>query len=176
MLASATFISKVDLTKGFHQIPIKPVDCPKTSFCTPWGKFQFRFMPFGLRNGPAVFQRLMDNLLHRDKEYSQVYIDDIAVFSNTWEEHCQHIGVVLSRLKEAGLTANVKKCQWAQTQVEFLGHVVGKGKVCPADLKVQAVKDFPMPRTKKGVRQFLGLTGYYRRFIPKFAEHSYHLY
>ena len=175
MLASAAFISKIDLTKGFHQIPIKPVDCPKTSFCTPWGKFQFRFMPFGLRNGPSVFQRLMDNLLHKDKEYSQVYIDDIAVFSTTWEEHCHHIGVVLSRLQEAGLTANVSKCQWAQTQVEFLGHVVGMGKVSPADLKVKAVKDFQMPRTKKGVRQFLGLTGYYRRFIPEFAEHSFHL-
>ena len=175
MLASAAFISKVDLTKGFHQIPIKTVDCPKTSFCTPWGKFQFKFMPFGLRNGPSVFQRLMDNLLHKDKEYSQVYIDDIAVFSATWEEHCHHIGVVLSRLQEAGLTANVSKCQWAQTQVEFLGHVVGKGKVSPADLKVKAVEDFQMPRTKKGVRQFLGLTGYYRRFIPNFAEHSFHL-
>ena len=175
MLASATFISKVDLTKGFHQIPVLPSDCPKTSFCTPWGKFQYRYMPFGLRNGPAVFQRLMDNLLHKDKEYSQVYIDDIAIFSATWEEHCYHIGVVLGRLQQAGLTAKASKCQWAQTQVEFLGHVVGKGKVCPADLKVQAVKDFPMPRTKRGVRQFLGLTGYYRRFIPKFAEHSYHL-
>ena len=175
MLASAKFISKVDLTKGFHQIPVLPSDCPKTSFCTPWGKFQFKYMPFGLRNGPAVFQRLMDNLLHQDKEYSQVYIDDIAIFSATWEEHCKHIGVVLGRLQQAGLTAKASKCMWAQTEVEFLGHVVGQGKVCPADLKVQAVKDFPMPRTKKGVRQFLGLTGYYRRFIPQFAEHSYHL-
>ena len=175
MLASAVFISKVDLTKGFHQIPILKEDCPKTSFCTPWGKFQFKYMRFGLRNGPAVFQRLMDNLLHRDKEYSQVYIDDIAVFSGTWEEHCQHIGVVLSRLKEAGLTANTSKCQWAQTQVEFLGHIVGKGKVSPAELKVKVVADYQLPQTKKAVRQFLGLTGYYRRFIPNFSEHSFHL-
>ena len=175
MLASAAFISKIDLTKGFHQIPINPADCQKTSFCTPWGKFHFRYMPFGLRNGPSVFQRLMDHLLHRDKEYSQVYIDDIAIFSATWEEHCKHISLVLGRLKEAGLTANPKKCMWAQTEVEFLGHVVGRGKVCPADLKVLALKDFPMPKTKKGVRQFLGLAGYYRRFIPDFAEHSFHL-
>ena len=175
MLASATFISKVDLTKGFHQIPVNPSDCPKTSFCTPWGKFQYKYMPFGLRNGPAVFQRLMDNLLHRDKQFSQVYIDDIAIFSATWEEHCQHIDVVLGRLKEAGLTAKVAKCQWAQTRVEFLGHIVGMGKVSPAELKVKAVADFQLPTTKKGVRQFLGLTGYYRRFIPNFAEHSFHL-
>ena len=175
MLSSAVFISKVDLNKGFHQIPILKEDCPKTSFCTPWGKFQYKYMPFGLRNGPAVFQRLMDNLLHRDKEYSQVYIDDIAIFSATWEEHCQQIDVVLGRLKQAGLTAKVAKCQWAQTRVEFLGHIVGKGKVSPAELKVKAVADFQLPRTKKGVRQFLGLTGYYRRFIPNFAEHSFHL-
>ena len=175
MLASAAFISKIDLTKGFHQIPINPADRQKTSFCTPWGKFHFRYMPFGLRNGPSVFQRLMDHLLHRDKEYSQVYIDDIAIFSATWEEHCEHISLVLSRLKKAGLTANPKKCMWAQTEVEFLGHVVGRGKVCPADLKVLALRDFPMPKTKKGVRQFLGLAGYYRRFIPDFAEHSFYL-
>ena len=175
MLATAHFISKVDLTKGFHQIPINPGDCPKTSFCTPWGKYQFKYMPFGLRNGPAVFQRLMDQILHQDKEYSQVYIDDIAIFSNTWEEHCIHIDVILSRLKEAGLTAKASKCQWGQTQVEFLGHLVGLGRVSPAKLKVSAVADFQFPTTKKGVRQFLGLTGYYRRFIPEFAKHSFHL-
>ena len=175
MLASATFISKIDLTKGFHQIPISSPDCAKTAFCTPWGKFEYCFMPFGLRNGPAVFQRLMDRLLHRDKEISQVYIDDIVVFSASWEDHCKDIATVLGRLQEAGLTANVKKCQWGQTCCEFLGHWVGKGKVSPADLKVKAVKDFKVPQTKKAVRQFLGLTGYYRRFIPNFAEHSFHL-
>ena len=118
--ASARFISKIDLTKGFHQIPVKAEDCAKTAFCTPWGKFEFCYMPFGLRNGPAVFQRLMDNLQHCDKEFAQVYIDDIAVFSSTWEEHCSQIEVILSRLKEAGLTANKKKCMWGQTKVESL--------------------------------------------------------
>ena len=175
MLASARFISKIDLTKGFHQIPIDPPDCPKTAFCTPWGKYEFCFMPFGLRNGPAVFQRMMDGLLHRDKEISQVYIDDIAVFSASWEEHCCHIRTVLGRLKEAGLTANVKKCQWGQTSCEFLGHVVGSGKVSPAELKVKAVRDFQQPHTKKQDRQFLGMTGYYRRFIQNYAEHSFEL-
>ena len=175
MLAAAKFISKIDLNKGFHQIPIEPGDRQKTAFCTPWGKFEFCFMPFGLRNGPAVFQRMMDGLLHQDKEMSQVYIDDIAVFSSTWEEHCGHIARVLSRLRKAGLTANVKKCQWGQTKCEFLGHVVGAGKVTPVELKVRAVREFQQPQSKKQVRQFLGLTGYYRRFVPKYAEHSYEL-
>ena len=174
-LAPARFISKIDLNKGFHQIPVNPVDAHKTAFCTPWGKFQFQVMPFGVRNGPAMFQRLMDRLLHNDQDISRVYIDDIAVFSTSWEAHCRDIARVLGRLRQAGLTANVAKCQWGQTSCEFLGHIVGKGKVCPADLKVRAVQEFQFPQTKRQVRQFLGLTGYYRRFIPRYSEHAYHL-
>ena len=98
--------------------------------------------PFGLRNGPAVFQRLMDNVLHQNKDVSQVYIDDIAVFSQTWEEHCIHIAQVLERLKQAGLTAIVKKCQWGQTRCEFLGYFVGNGIVSPAEGKIEAVRAF----------------------------------
>ena len=172
-LAEASFLSKIDLTKGFHQIPIHKDDSEKTAFCTPWGKYSYVFMPFGLRNGPAAFQRLMDVVLHEDLDWSRVYIDDIVIFSNSWSEHCLHIGRVLQRLSDAGLTANRAKCQWGQTQCEFLGHVVGKGRVSPAELKVGAVRSFPVPTTKHQVRQFLGLTGYYRRFVPKYAEHSF---
>ena len=174
-LAEAVFLSKVDLTKGFHQIPIFKDDCDKTAFCTPWGKYSYVFMPFGLRNGPAAFQRLMDVVLHKDLDWSRVYIDDIVIFSQNWEEHCLHVGMVLQRLKDAGLTANRAKCQWGQTQCEFLGHVVGKGRVSPAELKVGAIRDFPFPSTKQQIRQFLGLTGYYRRFVPQYAEHSFKL-
>ena len=175
LLASAKFISKIDLNKGFHQIPVTCSDMAKTAFCTPWGKFEFKVMPFGLRNGPAVFQRLMDQVLQQDGDRSVVYIDDIAIFSSSWEEHCQDISIVLSRLKGAGLTANTSKCRWAQTHCEFLGHLVGEGMVSPADLKVQAVRQFAQPVTKKNVRQFLGLTGYYRRFVPEYATHSFNL-
>ena len=174
-LAPACFISKIDLNKGFHQIPVKPEDAEKTAFLTPWGKFHFVVMPFGVRNGPATFQRLMDGLLHQDLDISRVYIDDIAVFSSTWENHCTDLARVLSRLRQAGLTANLSKCQFGQTSCEFLGHLVGKGKVSPAALKVKAVQDFVFPKTKRQVRQFLGLTGYYRRFIPKYSEHAYNL-
>ena len=174
-LASAKVISKIDLNKGFHQIPVKPEDQEKTAFFTPWGKFQFVVMPFGVRNGPATFQRLMDRLLHQDLDIARVYIDDIAVFSSSWETHCRDLARVLGRLRQAGLTANLSKCQFGQTSCEFLGHIVGKGKVSPAALKVKAVQEFCFPRTKRQVRQFLGLTGYYRRFIPKYSEHAFHL-
>ena len=174
-LSTAKFISKIDLNKGFHQIPISEADIPKTAFCTPWGKFEFLVMPFGLRNGPAIFQRLMDGILHQEKEICQVYIDDIAIFSQCWRDHCAHIARVLSRLRGAGLTANVNKCQFGHTSCEFLGHIIGSGLVSPADLKIGAVRDFPIPGTKKQVRQFLGLTGYYRRFIQNYAEHTFAL-
>ena len=175
VLASARFISKVDLNKGFHQIPVVESDVAKTAFCTPWGKYEFVVMPFGLRNGPAVFQRMMDQVLSRDRDVSVVYIDDIAIFSATWEDHCRDISRILGRLQEAGLTANVKKCMWGQTRCQFLGHLVGGGMVSPADLKVSAVRTFSQPKTKKHVKQFLGLTGYYRKFISHYAEHSFHL-
>ena len=174
-LAAAKFISKVDLNKGFHQIPISKEDWSKTAFCTPWGKYEFCVMPFGLRNGPAVFQRLMDQLLHEDKEIAQVYIDDIAIFSDNWVSHCKDIDTVLGRLREAGLTANTSKCKWGQTKCEFLGHIVGEGKITPAESKVKVIRDFGQPKTKRQVRKFLGLTGYYRKFVPNYAEHSFHL-
>ena len=175
LLATAKFISKVDLNKGFHQIPISKSDMHKTAFCTPWGKFQFCMMPFGLRNGPAVFQRLMDQLLHQDRDIAVVYIDDIAIFSPTWEAHCQDISRILGRLSSAGLTANLKKCVWGQTHCEFLGHLVGDGQVRPADLKVKAIRQFGQPQTKRHVRQFLGLAGYYRKYVKDFAGHSFNL-
>ena len=171
-LAGAKYMSKLDLNKGFHQIPVKEEDKCKTAFCTPWGKYQFCRMPFGLRNGPAVFQRMMDKILHQDLEHCRVYIDDIVVFSQSWEQHCQHLKSVLERLRAAGLSANRSKCQWGKKRFEFLGHTVGVGLVSPSVCKTQALRDFQKPVTKKGIRQFLGLAGYYRRFIEQYAAHS----
>ena len=171
-LASAKHMSKIDLNKGFHQIPVRMEDKEKTAFCTPWGEYHFCRMPFGLRNGPAVFQRLMDKILHQDLEYCRVYIDDIVIFSQSWEQHCLHLCKVLERLRTAGLTANRSKCQWGKQRFEFLGHVVGVGLVSPSDCKISALKEFQQPRSKKGIRQFLGLAGYYRRFIKDYAAHS----
>ena len=123
-------------------------------------------MPFGLK---GAFQRMMDMLLTGLGEYSSAYIDDIIVFSGTWEEHLQHITVILQRLKKAGLTATPGKCQFGMAECSYLGYRVRNGHVKVEMSKVEAVSTFPVPKTKKDVRSFLGLTGYYRKFMPQYA-------
>ena len=172
-LANAVYISKIDLNKGYYQIPIAQEGQLKTAFCSSWGKFMFTQMPFGLRNAPSVFQRLIDKILHKCKAFVVVYIDDIGVHSHSWKDHCHHLDLVLTALRDAGLTANISKCEWGKRYCEFLGHVVGQGKVLPAQCKVSAINSFVQPRRKKDIRRFLGLSGYYRRFILDFASRTH---
>ena len=120
-------------------MPVKEVDRPKTAFVSPWGKFEYIRMPFGVRNGPSVFQRLTDVLLNNVKGYAQNYIDDIIVFGASWEDHLQQVDDVL---EQAGLTVNEDKHLWAQTACEFLGHFVGGARVSPSESIIQAIKDF----------------------------------
>ena len=114
-------------------------------------------MPFGLKGAPTTFQRLMDVILVGMKDFSSAYIDDISVFSETWTDHLQHLRQVLETLYKEGLKAKKKKCKFAMTQCSHLGHVVGQGRVEPEQTKVEAVREFAKPRTKKDVRAFLGL-------------------
>ena len=111
----------------FYQIPIREEDRDKTAFCSPHGKYRFTRMPFGLRNAPATFQRAMHNVLAGQDDYSDTYIDDILIFSRTWNEHVIHIQAVLEALRANGLTAKLKKCKWGAKTLEYLGHTVGKG-------------------------------------------------
>ena len=168
-LGKAKYLSTLDLAKGYWQVPVAVEDQPKTAFTTPFGLFEFKRMPFGLKGAPATFQRMMDMLLTGLGEYSSAYIDDIIVFSGTWEEHLQHITVILQRLKKAGLTAKPGKCQFGMAECSYLGYRVGNGHVKVERSKVEAVSAFPVPKTKKDVRSFLGLTGYYRKFMPQYA-------
>ena len=126
-------------------------------------------MPFGLQGAPATFQRLMDKVLHGQEEFAAAYLDDVVIFSETWSEHLYHVEQVFQRIQEAGLTVKLAKCQFGMAQCIYLGHVVGSGEVRPDTTKVEAVKQFPVPIIKKNVRTFLGLTGYYRRFIPDYS-------
>uniref|UniRef100_A0A8C3H6S9 ribonuclease H n=1 Tax=Chrysemys picta bellii TaxID=8478 RepID=A0A8C3H6S9_CHRPI len=169
-LGGARYLSTIDLTKGYWQIPLMPNSLAKTAFPIPFGLFQFITMPFGLHGAAAMFQHLMKKVLQPHDQYAAAYIDNIVVYSLDWESHLHHLAEVLHALRAAGLTANPAKCHLGQEEVTYLGYTVGGGKLTPLIRKVQALKDLSLPKTKKQVRQFLGLAGYYRRFVPDFAS------
>ena len=131
----------------------------------PFGLLQFTVMPFGLQGAPATFQRMVDRLIH-----SGSYIDDLVIYSETWEEHLQHVRAVFTRLREANLTAKAKKCDFGTAECTYLGHRVGGGVVRPEKSKLLAIQALEVPQTKKDVRTFLGITGYYHRFIPNYSS------
>ena len=168
-LGKANFISTMDLTRGYWQVPVAEQDRHKTAFNSPVGFFQFRVMPFGLQGAPATFQRMMDRLLTGAYEFAAAYLDDLVIYSSTWSDHLHHIHSMLQRLREAGLTVKLRKCQFGMQQCVYLGFVVGSGLLKPEVDKLQAIKQLPIPKTKRDVRAFLGITGYYRKFIADYA-------
>ena len=127
-------------------------------------------MSFGLQGAPATFQRMMDELLRGTEGYSAAYLDDIMIYNDNWKHHMKHFKDVFRILKKAALTVKLVKCQFGMVQCVYLGHLVGNGIVRPENSKLEALKDFSIPRTKTAVTEFLGLAGYYRRFIPNFAK------
>ena len=143
------FISTIDLTRGNWQMPVAPKDQHKTAFVTRFGLYQFKVLPFGLGGAPASFQRLMDRLINGYQDFAAAYLDDLVIFSSSWEDHLRHLTNVLKCLKEAGLTAKPSKCQFAMKQCVYLGHIVGNGIIQPESTKLKAVHKFPVPKTKK---------------------------
>jgi hypothetical protein len=127
-------------------------------------------MPFGMQNSTGTFQRLVDIVLEGCQSYARAYVDDIVVYSGTWSEHLRHLEEVLTKLGKAGLTVKPKKCSLFGKQVVFLGHFVGGGETRPNPEKIEDVRDYPTPVTKKNVKGFLGLTGYYRSYIANYSE------
>jgi hypothetical protein len=169
-VGAAKYISTLDLAKGYWQIPMARDSKEKTAFTTPFGLFEFQVMPFGLHNAPATFQRMMNDVLRECFDFCQVYIDDVAVYSTTWEEHLEHLRRVFTCLRKANLNLKMAKCQFGRHQVEYLGYVVGDGKVLPNPKKIEAVLHYQQPVTKTDVKAFLGLSGYYRKFVPQYAS------
>ena len=169
-LGKAKHFSTLDLASGYHQIAVKTSDIPKTAFRTQRGQFEFLVMPFGVTNAPATFQRLM-NTLFKDEldDFVLVYLDDILIFSQSLQEHIRHIRQALEKLREAKLYARLHKCSFFQEQVEYLGFDVSAKGVSPSPAKVRAIVEWPRPQTVKDVRSFLGLAGFYRRFIKNFS-------
>lgn len=169
-LKGAKFFSSMDLCSGYWQIEVDEADREKTAFITPEGLYEFKVMPFGLCNAPATFERMMDNLLRHFKWIMCLcYLDDIIVFSATFEEHITRLRTVMKCILEAGLILNPKKCLFAAREVKILGHLVSSSGIRPDPDKVKAVADFPTPKNVHDIRSFLGLCSYFRRFIKGFC-------
>ena len=168
-LGKAEYFTKIDLSKGYWQIKVRPEDRPKTAFATHLGLFQFVRMPFGLVSAPAVFARMM-RMLDLDSCSAVNFFDDILVHSISWSQHLIHVRAVLQKLKDFGLTARPSKIEAGFQSLEFLGHVVGGGTLRPAESKMQKILKIPTPTTKKQVRSLLGLLSFYRRYVPNFAS------
>ncbi|KAJ8049035.1 hypothetical protein HOLleu_01585 [Holothuria leucospilota] len=168
-IGKATYVSKFDLLKGYWEIPLTERARKISAFVTPDGLFQYKVMPFGMKNSPMTFQRLVNNLTS-NLENCEVYVDDLIVYSNSWDEHVQHIKALFDKLAKANLTVNLVKSEIACAHVVYLGHVVGQGKVRPIKAKVEGIDKFPAPTDKRQLMRFLGMAGYYRRFCPNFSD------
>jgi len=171
-LGKAKYLTTLDLCKGYWQVPLADSAKELTAFRVPSGLYHFKFMPFGLQGATANFQRLVDWVLRGMDHFAAAYIDDIVIFSDLWEEHLDHLTEVFNKIHHAGLVVNAKKCQIAKQEVSYLGYVVGGGSIRPQVDKVQAILSCAPPTTKKSVRSFLGLVGWYRRFVPNFASRA----
>lgn len=170
-LGKATYFSTLDLASGFHQIEVEAADSPKTAFTTQSGHYEFKRMPFGLKTAPATFQRAMDNVLRGLQGiHCLVYLDDIIVFSNSLQDHISKLRKIFDRLRKTNLKVTLDKCEFLRKEVLYLGHTITKEGLMPNNDKIKAVLEFPLPQTSTEIKSFLGLVGYYRKFIKDFAK------
>lgn len=170
-LGGARYFSSTDLSHGYFQIAMDPASVQQTAFRVPWGLFEFLRLPQGLCNSPSTFQRVME-MIFGDLNLSQLvlYLDDILVFSRTFEEHLQRLDTVFQRLIKHGLKLKGEKCRLFQSEVHHLGHVVSPEGVAVDPSKVERIINWPVPKTVTDLCSFLGLASYYRRFVPGFAQ------
>ena len=157
-LGQAKYVTTLDLTHGYWQVPVAEKAREKTAFVTPFGLYQFRVMPFGLQGAPATFQRMMDRLLCGLEGCAAASLDNLVLYSGSWEEHLLHITKVFERLRATGLTAKPKKCQFRMRQCVYLGHVVGNGVVRPEQSKVETVMSAPVPKTRSWCKSYRTLS------------------
>ena len=160
------------MVRGYWQVPLDNASIPISGFVTPFGHFRWRYMHFGCRNAPATFSRLVLKLFSGFETFCAAYLDDILIFSDSWEDHKRHLAEVLDRVKNAGLTLNLSKSVFAVAELDFLGYHIGCNRVQPREKKIAALLQYDRPVDRKTLQQFLGLAGYYRRFLPNFSHMS----
>lgn len=168
-LQGGNFFVSLDLRAGYHQVPIAETSKRYTAFVTPEGQYEYNRVPFGLSNAPRVFQRLMTKILKPIRERSTLYLDDVLLFGSTIDETLDVLREALQIFREEGLTLNLKKCSFLTTVVTYLGFEISQGNVAPGKEKLRAVSEFPRPSNVHNIRQFLGLTGYFRHFVKDYA-------
>lgn len=170
-LGNAKIFSKIDLEAGYHQVIIRESDREKTAFSINGAKYEFIRMPFGLKNAPSIFQRCVDDILRPYiGKFAYVYIDDVLIYSNSPEEHMKHITTVINALHAANMKISSEKSHFFSVSIEFLGHVIKNGRITVDPIKTEAIRNYPIPTTLKELRSFLGLTGYYRKFMQNYAQ------
>ena len=170
-LKGAKFFSTIDLRSGYYHIALGKDSRSKTAFVTPFGKYEFLQVPFGLAQVPAFFQHLMNKVLD-NCSFAMTYLDDIIIFSNSEEEHLAHIEEIFRRLEAADLKMKRSKCDFFKKHIHYLGHLISADGIRPLKDKLDTIQDMPAPSSSKEVKQFLGLAGYYRKFVPHFSDLS----
>ena len=170
-LKGAKVFSTIDLRSGYHHITLGKSSRAKTTFVMPFGKYEFLMVPFGLAQAPAYFQLLMNKVLD-GLDFTMTYLDDIIIFSSNELEHLEHLEEVFRRLRKADLRMKCSKCDFFKSEIHYLGHLISAEGIRPLPNKLDYIRNMLVPKDAKEIKQFLGLTGYYRKFVPRFADIS----
>ena len=175
-LSHSKYFTKFDFRQAYYQIKMEETSIEKTAFCTTSGLYEFLRLPFGLSNAPKDFNRLMEQVFHEFKLFVEHFFDDATAHSMTIDEHLSHIKAVLQRLRQVNLKLNYNKCKFFETEIVLFGHIITQVIIKMYPLKLQTIKNWPYPKNTKELQRFLGLTGYYRRFIDHYSSITAPLY
>ena len=169
-LRGAKIFTTLDLRSGYYHITLDKESKAKTAFVTLFGKYEFNAVSFGLAQAPAYFQQLISIVLQDCSDFAMAYLDDIIIFSQNEDEHLKHIEIIFKKLKKADLKLKESKCEFFKKEIHYLGHLISVNSIQPLPEKLESIRSMPKPRFPKEIKQFLSLTGYYRKFIPRFSD------